>query len=605
MLAKTVGERRVGEYLAGKTPHRIEFPNHRSFYKRWEFSESEIRKNLKSGAIGIWPPDAEPPEVISPMGVVESAGKERLICNNRYVNVFLEQIPFEYEKNRDILTFTRQGFYMATADLKSGYFHVPIHPAYWKYFAFKVGGKTFFYKVLCFGFAQACYVFTKIMREPILELRARKIPMSGYIDDSFTAAETFGRALRQILFIVLLMGALGAHFGIPKCQLEPVLLLKWLGFLVDSERTEFRLGKNRLEKLKEALKEMTESPSTTPCKLARMAGLLTSAAPAVLPVALYSRSFYGALSGKETWDELFPTPSAVAETAAFWLNNLDEWNGRRWWPRPAAVRAQVDASEVGFGGWAELPDGRKLEVGGTFTKGQAGASSAEREVIGYAKMMEVITEKVPSAVTEKAVILTGDSQAGLAAVGRFRSSVPLIRSALKRVLELCAKFRFDLVTRWVPREELAEADALSREPDASDWGISPSVFQKVTEYFKVKSTIDLFASDVFHVTRRFVSKYFTPGCTRVHALAQDWRELIPEGECAWIFPPVGITTQVLQRVADFQINALICVSAPRGSLAENQIREFGSAKVEGIYKIPRTEEETCADRISDLLARND
>ena len=229
MLTKTVGGRDVGQFLTGRRPHRIEFPNHRSFYDRWEFSEGEIRENLKSGAVGIWPEGGEPPEVISPMGVVESAGKERLICNDRYVNAFLKQYPFQYEKLRDVLAFTGQGFFMATADLKSGYFHVPIHPAFWKFFAFRVGSTVFFYRVLCFGFAQACFVFTKVMREPLLEFRSRGIPLSGYIDDTFTAARTFGRALRQILLVVLGFGAIGAFFGLPKCELEPLLQLKWLG----------------------------------------------------------------------------------------------------------------------------------------------------------------------------------------------------------------------------------------------------------------------------------------------------------------------------------------------------------------------------------------
>jgi hypothetical protein len=60
---------------------------------------------------------------------------------------------------------------MATWDLKSGYYHVPIHSRFRKHFGFKIGGVTFYFKVLCFGFAQACYVFTKNMQEPMIELR--------------------------------------------------------------------------------------------------------------------------------------------------------------------------------------------------------------------------------------------------------------------------------------------------------------------------------------------------------------------------------------------------------------------------------------------------
>jgi hypothetical protein len=53
---------------------------------------------------------------------------------------------------------------MATGDLKSVYFHVPIYKDAWKYFGFRIGKLTFFFKVLPFEFAQARYVFTEIMQ---------------------------------------------------------------------------------------------------------------------------------------------------------------------------------------------------------------------------------------------------------------------------------------------------------------------------------------------------------------------------------------------------------------------------------------------------------
>lgn len=65
---------------------------------------------------------------------------------------------------------------MATWDLKSGYFHVPIHQKYRRYFAFRVGNLTFAFNALCFGFLQACYVFTKVMQEP-----TRSFEGGGYL----------------------------------------------------------------------------------------------------------------------------------------------------------------------------------------------------------------------------------------------------------------------------------------------------------------------------------------------------------------------------------------------------------------------------------------
>jgi hypothetical protein len=217
MLRKVVPKSRIEPMLTGRLPHQITFENHRSFYINWGFSRGEIIKLVLWGATSIWRDEDGEPVVINPLGVAESAGKQRLICNARYINLFLESLPFRYERLRDILAFTEEGSYMATWDLKSGYFHVSIHPKFRKYFAFRVGGVTFAFNVLCFGFAQACYVFTKVMQEPVFELRKRGIPLSDYIDDGFTAARTYLRCLRQSATSGQFFSALGAYFGLPKC----------------------------------------------------------------------------------------------------------------------------------------------------------------------------------------------------------------------------------------------------------------------------------------------------------------------------------------------------------------------------------------------------
>jgi hypothetical protein len=245
MLSKLVPGKEIPELLKGRFPHRVEFKNHQSLFRKWGFSSKQIVNLLEADAAGIWD-EPELPIIIHPMGVVDSAGKDRMIVNGRYLNLFLEALPFRYERLRDILAFTKKGSFMATWDLKSGYFHIPIHKDFRKYFCFRVGGIIFYFKVLCFRFAQACYVFTKVMQEPAIELRRRGIPISDYIDDSFTAARTRVRCLRQNILSVLLFGSLGAFMGLPKCNLWPLLLLKWLGFMIDSEKEEFRVEESKL-----------------------------------------------------------------------------------------------------------------------------------------------------------------------------------------------------------------------------------------------------------------------------------------------------------------------------------------------------------------------
>jgi hypothetical protein len=299
MLSKLVPGKEIPNLLTGRFSHQIEFRNHQSLFRKWGFSSEQIVKLLEADAAGIWD-RPEVPIVIHPMGVVDSAGKDRMIVNGRYLNSFLEALPFRYERLRDILAFTKKVSHMATWDLKSEYFHIPIQNDYQKYFFFKVGGIVFYFKVLCFGFALACYVFTKVMQEPAIELRTRGIPISDYIDDSFIAAGTRARCLRQSVLSVLFFAALGAFMGLPKCNLWPQFLLKWLGFMVDSEQEEFRVGESKILKLKKLLEETIARPDTSPRKLAALAGKIPAHSRAVLPASLYSREFYFALKGKTT-----------------------------------------------------------------------------------------------------------------------------------------------------------------------------------------------------------------------------------------------------------------------------------------------------------------
>ena len=61
-----------------------------------------------------------------------------------------------------------KGDFFFTFDLKSGYHHVNVHEDCWPFWGFSWGmgahKKFFTFRVLPFGLATACYVFTKLMR---------------------------------------------------------------------------------------------------------------------------------------------------------------------------------------------------------------------------------------------------------------------------------------------------------------------------------------------------------------------------------------------------------------------------------------------------------
>jgi hypothetical protein len=585
MLQKVVHAERFSELLSGKLPHRVAFNNHQSLYRKWGFASDQTAKLVEYGAAGIWEEEEEP-VVINPMGIADSAGKDKLICNAKYPNLFLEALPFRYEKLQDLLAFTKHGSFLATWDLKSGYFHVPIHPAYWKYFCFKIGGIVFYFKVLCFGFAQACYVFTKVMQEPIFELRKRGIPISSYIDDALTAARTFHRCARQSALYALFMGALGAYLGLPKCVLTPEQLLKWLGFMIDTCEESFTVGESKLDKIKAVLREVVREPDTTPRTLARVAGKIISTSPAIMPAALFSRSLFQAMTGHSSWDTIFPTPEVVKETAEFWLANIDRLNGRKWWPKSTALRVAVDASGVGYGGHI-TSDGQTVPFVGTFTPEQATSSSTAREVWGYAAALQAAAQRFPQALRGAAILIEGDNQGAISALNHLRSPVTEINEILKGVFNLCAQFKADVIGRWIPREQLTEADALSREPDSTDWGIAEEIFRSACARFECYPSLDMFASDAHHTVRKFVSQFFSPGCAAVDALRLNWADVIEAGESIWVFPPHQCVSTALSLIERYKVDALICMPVKVGSNELIQLTQLDRAKVSKPFFVPR------------------
>jgi hypothetical protein len=81
-----------------------------------------------------------------------------------------------------------------------------------------------------------------------------------------------------------------------------------------------------------------------------------------------------------------------------------------------------------------------------------------------------------------------------------------INQALRELFWISSRLHCDVLARWVPRDSLAEADALLREADASDWKIDPVLYGKITRKFDTFPSVDLFASDTSHVAAEFVSK---------------------------------------------------------------------------------------------------
>ena len=145
-------------------PAAASFRNNCSALRHADFVQDAIHKLLKNRCILE---TTTTPHVVNPLTVAEGK-KLRLVLDLRYVNQFLQNQTFKYE---DLITLSEvfEGHFFFIFDLSSGYHHVSIVDFHQQLLGFSWifpdGRKRYFvFRVLTFGLATACFLFTKLLR---------------------------------------------------------------------------------------------------------------------------------------------------------------------------------------------------------------------------------------------------------------------------------------------------------------------------------------------------------------------------------------------------------------------------------------------------------
>ena len=179
---------------------RIRKQNQQSCYEpeeQYEFVDGSVQQLLARGVIGEWDCAWGEPRVVSPLKVVPKKGNTyRLILDLSIMNKYLRFPRFKYARIEQIRDVFESGDYLFAWDLKDGYWHIDLHPDFWTFMAFVWEGVTYFFAVLPFGCAPACWVFTKVVGVLVAACRARGLKCLAYIDDGLGGAQPLSEAVR-------------------------------------------------------------------------------------------------------------------------------------------------------------------------------------------------------------------------------------------------------------------------------------------------------------------------------------------------------------------------------------------------------------------------
>ena len=96
-----------------------------------------VLDRLSTGAISLWGKvgEVDPPHLVMPLTVEPS--KPRLCNDNRFLNLWIADRPFQLDHLRDIVRYTPLDSFQTICDDKSGYDHIFLKESGRKYFGFQ------------------------------------------------------------------------------------------------------------------------------------------------------------------------------------------------------------------------------------------------------------------------------------------------------------------------------------------------------------------------------------------------------------------------------------------------------------------------------------
>ena len=144
---------------------------------------------------------------------------------------------------------------------------------------------------------------------------------------------------------------MGFTVNVEKSQLVPVYEILYLGFIINSIAMRLQLPAVKLEKIVSASKALLVKPQPSVRDVAKVAGLLVSALPAVNYLELHYRSLElcKTLSGSLDYDKILSLTSQARSDLQWVIENIAQCNGRLFQIPKIDTYLQSDASLIGWG----------------------------------------------------------------------------------------------------------------------------------------------------------------------------------------------------------------------------------------------------------------
>lgn len=178
-----------------------------------------------------------------------------------------------------------------------------------------------------FGLCTSPYVFTKIMKPVMNALRIQGLLSVIYLDDILCIGRTYNLCKLNLERAVSLLKKLGFLLNYKKSCLEHSQKCKYLGFIIDSEKFQLELPKEKTLRIFNLLDHFNVSDQTKIRDFAKLLGTLNSCCPAVTYSLIHCKrleraKYLALLLQAENYDANMTIENNLQEDLLWWKQNI-------------------------------------------------------------------------------------------------------------------------------------------------------------------------------------------------------------------------------------------------------------------------------------------
>lgn len=477
-------------------------------------------------------------------------GSSRFILNLKSFNRTLTPPHFKMEDLRAAIHLMRKDASMATIDLKDAYFAVPIDTASRKFFRFIFEGQLFQFTCLPFGFCLSPYLFTKIMKPVMAQLRLQGITGVIYLDDIWLSASSPDECRDNVNATLSLLTSLGFTINKDKCKLSPSQQCQFLGFLLNSRQMSISLPDEKRSNLVTAVEALLRRRRCRIVELAQVIGQLIAACPASTYGFRHTKDLerdkVAALKAHNgDFQKTIYISSAAMRDLLWWRNSI-----------PSVVRILrpdsfdlVLFTDASGDGWGASSD--KASTHGLWSE------SERREHINYLELLAVQRALLTLAdqIKGKRILLRIDNQTAISYINKM-GGIRLCRfnDLSQKIWDWAEERDNFLVASYITSAENRIADKLSRlRNDDTEWSLGDEFFAYLQKELG-QPAVDLFAAKWNNKCARYVSWFPDTAAEEVDAFTLDWDSLD-----FYAFPPFSLILRVLTKLEQDGAEGIVVV----------------------------------------------